>query len=125
MRLPPRSTRTETLLPNTPLFRSALVRGRRGAAEDGGEPTATVSGEVTESVVGAGATVGEGAIGSRSVLLPGATVRAGAIVADSILGPRATIGRGAHIEAGTVLGDDVTVDDGAHLSGVRRPEAQS
>src|SRR3546814_8640888 len=31
-----------------------LVRGRRGAAEDGVDPTATVSGEVTESVVGAG-----------------------------------------------------------------------
>src|SRR3546814_7293187 len=51
-----------------------LVRGRRGAAEDGVDPTATVSGEVTESVVGAGATVEEGAIESRSVLLPGATV---------------------------------------------------
>src|SRR3546814_12337821 len=72
-----------------------LVRGRRGAAEDGVDPTATVSGEVTESVVGAGATVEEGAIVSRSVLLPGATVRAGAIVADSIPGPRATHGRGA------------------------------
>ena len=99
-----------------------LIRGRRGEPEDGLHPSASVVGSVAESVVGPGATIERGAVVSRSVLLAGAKVHAGAIVADSVVGPGATVGRAAHVEAGTVLGDGVSVADGTHLSGVRRPE---
>lgn len=98
-----------------------LLRGARGTVETGIHGSATVDGTVTEAVVGAGCSIAEGAVVERSVLLPGATVARGAIVRDSIVGPRACVGAGAVVEAGTVLGDDVVVDDGDHLSGVRAP----
>jgi mannose-1-phosphate guanylyltransferase len=99
-----------------------LLRGVRGAPEPGVHSSATVHGTVVESVVGARCTIAEGATVTASVVLPGAVVGAGATVRDSIVGPHATVGEGAVVEAGTVLGDHVSVADGEHLVDARRPE---
>ena len=60
------------------------------------------------TVVGAGASVGAGAIVDGSVLFDGAAVGAGAVVRDSILG------RGAIVAPGAVL-DEAMVGDGAYI----------
>jgi mannose-1-phosphate guanylyltransferase len=65
-------------------------------------PDALVSGG---SVVGAGASVGSGAIVSGSVLFDSAAVGGGAVVRDSI------VGRGAVVAPGAVLDDAVVGDD--------------
>ena len=98
-----------------------LITGRRGA-EAGVHPDAEVDGAVAGAVVGRGAQVGQGAIVSRSVLLPGAVVGAGAIVQDAIIGARARVGDGAVVEGGAVLGDDATVEPGDVVQGARIPE---
>jgi mannose-1-phosphate guanylyltransferase len=99
-----------------------LLRGARGPAEPGVHQTATAAGTVELSFVGAGAVVEDGAAVRGSVIFPGAVVRAGAVVEDSIVGPRATIGVGARVIDGSVVGDDVTIDDGATLTAARVPE---
>ena len=98
-----------------------LITGRRGA-EAGVHPDAEVDGAVAGAVVGRGAQVGQGAIVSRSVLLPGAVVGAGALVQDAIIGARARVGDGAVVEGGAVLGDDATVEPGDVVQGARIPE---
>jgi mannose-1-phosphate guanylyltransferase len=99
-----------------------LLGGRRGMPEPGVHPEAAVEGRVERSVVGWGATVERGATLIGSVLLPGAVVRCGAVVRDAIIGPRAVVEAGATVESGSVIGDDVVVPAGAHLTGVRAPE---
>ena len=99
-----------------------LVNGRRQPVEAGVHPDAHVDGAVVGSVVGPGALVGEASIVSGSVVLPGATVGAGALVQDAIIGERASIGAGAVLDQGTVVGDEVVVPAGAHLTAVRIPE---
>jgi mannose-1-phosphate guanylyltransferase len=98
-----------------------LVRGARGTVEMGIHESATVDGRVTDAVVGAGCSIADGATVERSVLLAGARVDRGATVRDAILGPRSHVGEGAVVEGGTVLGDDVAVAHGEHLSDVRLP----
>jgi len=100
-----------------------LLSGRRGEPEPGVHPGAEVAGVVASSFVGDGALVEAGAEVHGSVLFPGAVLRAGAVVRDAIVGPRAVVGAGAVVEAGSVIGDDVAVPEGAHLSGARVPEA--
>jgi mannose-1-phosphate guanylyltransferase len=99
-----------------------LLTGARGTPEVGVHDTANVAGTVARSFVGAGARVDPGGQVHGSVLFPGAVVRPGAMVRDSVVGPRAVVGEGAVVEAGSVLGDDVIVPDGAQLSGARVPE---
>jgi mannose-1-phosphate guanylyltransferase len=78
------------------------------------------------TVVGAGATVGEGARIHGSVLLDGAVVEAGAVVTDSLIGEGArvgartvlhgaVIGDGAHVGADNELRDGVRVWCSAHI----------
>ncbi|MEV0963324.1 NDP-sugar synthase [Streptomyces sp. NPDC049910] len=72
-------------------------------------PTARVAADAKltgGTVVGEGATVGEGARISGSTLLDGAVVEAGAVITDSL------VGEGARVGARTVLTDTV-VGDGA------------
>ena len=99
-----------------------LIDGRRGAPEAGVHPDAEVDGAVTGSVVGPGVQVGPGAIVSGSVVLPGAVIGAGALVQDAIIGARAQIGEGAVVDETSVLGDDVVVDRGDEVHGVKIPE---
>jgi mannose-1-phosphate guanylyltransferase len=99
-----------------------LLADRRGPAEEAVHPDAQVTGTVERSFVGAGGLVEGGAEVHGSVLFPGAVVRSGAVVRDSIIGPRAVVGVGARVEAGSVIGDDVEVPAGDHLSAARVPE---
>jgi mannose-1-phosphate guanylyltransferase len=98
-----------------------LIDGRR-ARESGVHPDAEVDGAVAGSVVGASARVGAGAIVSGSVLLPGAEIGDGALVQDAIIGARARVGAGAIVAEGAVLGDDVVVEPGREVRGVKIPE---
>ena len=78
---------------------------------------------VEGSVVMAGAVVGQDADVSGSVVMPGAQLGEGARVNGSIVGPRSVVGQGASVTELSVLGDDVTVADGAYLRGERVPES--
>ena len=75
--------------------------------------------EVTESVVGPGVEVGEGAKIIRSVLLEGVRVAPGAEVVDSVIGPGALVGPGALISGTSVVGPGADVPAGARLIGAR------
>lgn len=99
-----------------------LLTGERGTAEAGVHPRARVSGAVERSVIGDGVTVAAGASVSGSVVLPGASIEPGAVLRDVIIGPRATIEADCVLEAGSVIGDDVVVPAGSHLTGCRIPE---
>lgn len=99
-----------------------LLNGRRARVEQGVHPDAQVDGAVVESVVGAGASVGDAAIVSGSVVLADAQIGPGALVTDAIIGARARVGAGAVIDGGSVLGDDVVVPAGTRLTDVRIPE---
>lgn len=98
-----------------------LIDGHRGVAEPSCDPSATVEGQVTRSVLGAGVVVEAGAAVVGSVLLPGAVVRAGATVTDSVLGAGATVSTGALVADGSVVGDDTIVPVDHQLRGERLP----
>jgi mannose-1-phosphate guanylyltransferase len=66
------------------------------------------------SFVGAGATVGSGAVVHGSALFEGAVVAAGAVVRDSAVGHGAIIGSGAVLD-GVVVGDRAVVGPGNEL----------
>jgi len=77
---------------------------------------------VTDSVLGAGVTVAGGATVERAVLLDGVVVGAGAQVRDSIVGAGATVGSGCVVDAGTLVGPGVRLEDGVRASGARIPD---
>jgi mannose-1-phosphate guanylyltransferase len=60
-------------------------------------------------VLGAGVTVGDGAVIERSVVLNGAEVGAGCVLRDCIVAAGARIGQDTEISGGAVLGECVTV----------------
>jgi mannose-1-phosphate guanylyltransferase len=64
--------------------------------------------------VGAGATVGSGAIVDGSSLFDGAMIAAGAHVRDSVIGSGAMVGAGAYLD-GVVVGDRAVVGPGNEL----------
>ena len=66
--------------------------------------------------VGMGATVGEGARLTGSVVMESAVVGAGVVLVDSVVGSGAQIGAGACLEE-CVLGDGVAIAAGARLTG--------
>ena len=78
-------------------------------------------GKADGSVIGAGVTVGPGALVERSVLMDGATVGDGARVTDSIVGRQARIGAGAVVRDLSVLGDGCVVEAGAVVVEGRLP----
>jgi mannose-1-phosphate guanylyltransferase len=61
------------------------------------------------TVLGRDVTIGEGAHVESSVILDGAVIGPRSTVRGSIVGPRATVGEQCHIDAGVVLGADVTL----------------
>ncbi len=90
-------------------------------------PGSMVAGSVSDSVVGRGAVVENGAVVRAAVLLPGAVVRAGARVERTILDDGVVVGRDAVVGEGggeiTLLGARAVVADGAELkAGARLPE---
>ena len=76
---------------------------------------------VGTSVIGASASVHPGARVEESVLLTGAVVGPGALVTRSILGPGATVGRDASVTEMSVVGAGAAVKPGASLVGTRLP----
>ncbi|OKJ99905.1 GDP-mannose pyrophosphorylase [Streptomyces sp. CB03234] len=106
---------------------SPAVPGRRGdrLVLDGAS-VATDAKLTGGTVIGAGATVGEGARVDGSTVLAGAVVEAGAVISDSLIGEGArvgartvlhgaVIGDGAHVGADNELRDGVRVWCGARL----------
>lgn len=77
---------------------------------------------VKGSVVGAGVTVGAGAVVERSLVMDGATIGAGAVVTDSIIGPGARIGDRALVSAHSVIGQGYLVEAGTELTEARLPQ---
>ena len=103
-----------------------LIEGRRDEpAPASVQPDAVVDegAHVERSVVMSGATVENGARVVGSAVLPGARIAHDAVVVGSIVGPRAVVGAGASVADLSVLGDDVTVTDGAQVRGERVPES--
>jgi mannose-1-phosphate guanylyltransferase len=102
-----------------------LIGGRRReTAPSGVRPGAQVAetAHVERSVVMEDAVVSHGARVVDSAVLPGARIGVGSEVIGSIVGPRAVVGPGATVTELSVLGDDVTVADGARVVGERVPE---
>jgi mannose-1-phosphate guanylyltransferase len=100
-----------------------LLDGRRGPAEAGVHPEASVdaSAVVRRSVVGPGAVVAAGAVIEDAVLFAGATVGEGAQVRCSVVGTDATVGAGAVLDGLSVVGDGEAVAEAEVLVGGRRP----
>jgi mannose-1-phosphate guanylyltransferase len=83
------------------------------------------SAQVVDSVIEAGAVIGENAVVRGSVIFSGARVGSNASVRGSILGHDAVIGRGARVEELSVVGDCGVVADGEALVGDRRSEGEA
>jgi mannose-1-phosphate guanylyltransferase len=81
-------------------------------------PSPALPGPIGESLVLAGARVGEGAVVSHgSVVAAGAVVESGAVVAGSVIMANAFIAAGAKVY-GSVIADGAHVSSGASLHGV-------
>lgn len=107
------------------LYRTAqldLLDGIRGEALEGVHPSAGIdpTADVSRSVVGMDAVVGDGAVVIDSIVMAGARIGPGARVERSIVAFGAAIGDGAELD-GCVIGDGEVVAAGAHLDGVRQP----
>ncbi len=101
-----------------------LIDGHRSSPEPGVADSAQVAdgAVIDHAVLMAGCSVEAGAVVRDAVVLPGAQVGRGAVVERSILGARSQVGAGAHLAGLSVVGDDVQVDIGAVLDGVRLPD---
>ncbi|HVX19272.1 MAG TPA: NDP-sugar synthase [Acidimicrobiales bacterium] len=100
-----------------------LLDGVRGRVWEGVQPGAEIDGAATveRSVVGRGASVGEGAVLIDAIVFPGAVIEPGAHVIRSIVGRNATVGAGASLDEVAVIGAGEKVAPGEQLRGVRRP----
>lgn len=67
--------------------------------------------------IGPGAIIEDGVRLHNCAILEGARIKSHAFVASSIIGWGASVGRWTRVEAGTVLGDDVSVSDELHVNG--------
>lgn len=85
------------------------------------DPAATV----VDSIIADGATVAEGASVEGALVMSGARVGRSAVVRDSIIGAGAVVGDRAVIEALSILGEDVAVEEGSELSGAHFPNSSS
>ncbi len=101
-----------------------LLAGRRGRAEVGVHPTATIAPDATveASVVGAGARVDAGAVVRSSVVLAGAQVGAGAEIDHSIVGEGAVIGARSVLRDLCVIGHGEQVAPSTTLHNTKVPE---
>lgn len=84
------------------------------------DPTARIG---KGCVIGPNVTIGpnvvieDGVRVSKSAILEGARLKAHCFIANSIIGWQASIGSWTRIEGGSVLGDDVTVNDELYING--------
>ena len=103
-----------------------LIDGVRGVAERPVHESAVVGDGATidHSILMAGVEVAAGATVRNSVVLPGTRIAVGALIDGSIVGARSSIGAFAHLTGLTVVGDDVTVAEGAILEGARVPDEE-
>ena len=79
-----------------PQYISAEAHLERSIIGEGTE----IYGEVKNSVIGAGVTIGKGAVVSDSIIMRGSVIGEGAIVEKSIIAEDVTIGAGAHLGVG-------------------------
>jgi mannose-1-phosphate guanylyltransferase len=102
-----------------------LISGLRGHACEAIDASAAIADDalVAESVVMAGAVIEGGARVEQSIVMDRGLVGSDAVVSHSVVGPDVVIGRAARLDDLTVIGDAVTIDEGAVLSGARVPEA--
>lgn len=77
--------------------------------------SATIDGDVANSVIGPDVVVAAGAVVRNSVLHAGARVEAGARVVDSVVGAGAVIGAAASVGDITIVGDGVRVGADARV----------
>lgn len=75
----------------------------------------TILGEVANSIISSGVTIGEGAKVEDSILLPGATVESGARVMKSIVGEYAVIEKNAYLGSKTPNAEIQVVGDHVHI----------
>ncbi len=77
---------------------------------------------VTRAVLGRGVRIGPGAVVEEAVLMPGASVGEGATVQRSVIGPGASVGARASLTGMCVIGDDTVIEVGRSLVGASVPE---
>lgn len=84
------------------------------------DPTATIG---KNCLIGPNVTIGpnvvieDGVRVARSAIFEGAKLKAHSYVSNSIIGWHATVGRWTRIEGGSILGDDVAVNDELYVNG--------
>ena len=112
----------------TPVCPPALIGPKADVGNSAVAKGCTIFGEVKNSVMSTGATVGKGATVSYSVVMPGAVIEDGATVSYAIVGENCRIGAGAVVGAGpetvadpaqwgiTVLGPDTLVKPGEKVA---------
>jgi mannose-1-phosphate guanylyltransferase len=100
-----------------------LAWARREGAFGGTNAATHPEAEVVNSVLHPDVRVEKGAIVREAVVLEGGRVQAGAFVNRSVLGRNVVVGRGAIVDALSVLGDGWVVAEGAVLDGARLPES--
>lgn len=96
-----------------------VLAGQLPGSQAAVDPSARVEGEVRDSVIGASAHVGPGAVVERSVLLDRAVAGAGVRVADSVVGSGAVLEEGASVVDLSIVGQGVVVAAGTRLAGAR------
>jgi mannose-1-phosphate guanylyltransferase len=102
-----------------------LLDGVRGAAVNGVSSGASIAdGAIVErSVVMDGASVAAGAMVRDAIISSGARVSADAVVEGSVVGPNAIVGERARITGMTMIGDGALVEAGTALDGAKLPES--
>lgn len=100
-----------------------IVDGHRGVVEAMVHPEASVHGasSVDHSVVMAGAQIAADVTITDSVILPGARIDAGSTITGSIVGSRSVVGARCTLTDLTVVGHEITIDDGSVLTAARVP----
>jgi mannose-1-phosphate guanylyltransferase len=76
----------------------------------------SIAGTVSESLIGAGVGIGDGAVVERCVLANGAQIESGAIVRDSIVMANAVVGANSIVDH-SVIGETAKVLSGAEIRG--------
>ena len=109
-------------VPPVPEIRVGVWVDESAEVAGGLEPYCFVGGaEVSDTVIGAGASIAPGAVVCRAVLLPGSQIASGASVNDTIVGPGAVVGEDARLSGMTIIGVGAEVPAGSELDGARYP----
>jgi mannose-1-phosphate guanylyltransferase len=100
-----------------------ILGGALGRFEQGIDSTARIdpSAEVVSSVIGSDGVVGANAKVVESVLMDGVRIGAGCVLERALVGAHAVVGEGSVLTNLSVIGADVEVPAGTHLSDQRLP----